>query len=232
MGSLAILCAGGILAYNALRRSTLEGPELAILAYGVLLLVAAPLLDRRILRTDVGTCVAWSLPLVAAPLGLYAMDAAVDAYAGTGRSPLDWAIAKLLIAPMATALTLLGFDATATGQVVALATPRGSLHLNVGVVCAGLQPGVLFLGVFGLFAWRERTTGRRLALLLALGLLGVYLANLLRLILLALVGYQWGGSALQTAHEHAGWAIFVGWMLAYWWMVLRNLQGPARPAPA
>lgn len=229
---LGAVAAGGTLLYNGLARSDLTVPEAAIVAYGLALLLASRRLGARLWRTDVGTLVAWSMPLVAAPLGMYAMDAYFDAQVGVGASPLDAFIAHGLVAPMAMALKLLGFDAVANGQVVALGTPRGKLFLSIGVVCAGLQPGVLFLGVFGLFAWQERTPPARLAALLALGLAGVYVANVVRLVALALVGYHKGGAALQTAHEHFGWMLFVGWMLAYWWLVLRRLQGaPRAPAP-
>ena len=227
--ALGAAAAGGVVAYNLLARSDLSPPELAILAYGLALLAAARRLDRRVLGTDVGTAVAWSLPLVAAPLGLYALDAALDA--GVGSSPLDAFIAHGLVRPMAWTLDALGFETATYGQTVLLSTPRGRLALGIGLVCAGLHPSILFLGAFGLFAWQERTPPLRLAALLALGLVGVYVANLLRLVLLALVGYRWGGAALQTAHAHAGWIIFVAWMLAYWWIVLRHLQGgPPRDA--
>lgn len=228
VAALGATAAGGTLAYNAAARSTLSLPEGAIVAYGAALLLASAYLERRVARTEVGTLVAWSLPLVAAPLGMYAMDAYFDARLGAGESPLDAFIVHGLVAPMAATLQLMGFDAVSNGQVVALGTPRGKLFLNVGVVCAGLQPGVLFLGVFGLYAWQEQTPPKRLAALLALGLAGVYVANLIRLVALALVGYHKGGAALQAAHEHFGWMLFVGWMLAYWWLVLRRFEGGAR----
>lgn len=228
VGGLGLLAGGGVLAYNVVTSSTFSTPEIGILGYGAALLAAAPYLGRRVGRADVGTLVAWSLPLLAGPLAMYAVDAAIDARVRVGASPLDWFITHLLVAPMAAMLDLVGFDATSTGQVVALETPGGKLSLTVGVVCAGLQPAILFLGVFALYAWQEQTPPRRLAALVALGLLGVYVANLVRLVLLALVGYRWGGVALQNTHEHAGWLLFVAWMLAYWWIVLRRLQGPPR----
>lgn len=228
--ALGALAAGGVLAYNLRARSGLEPAEVAILAYGALLLAAAPHLHRRVAGASVGTVVAWSFPLVAAPLGLYALDAALDALEGS--SPLDAFIRHGLVTPMAVTLAALGFEARAVDQTVMLATPRGWLALSVGVVCAGLHPSVLFLGVFGMHAWQERSPPRRLAALLALGLVGVYLANVVRLVALALVGYEWGGEALQRAHAHLGWLLFVAWMMLYWWLVLRRFSGAAPPPSA
>lgn len=225
-GIVGATCAGGILAYNAMARSTLELPEWAILAYGVALLVALPYAGRP--RVD--QAIAWSFPLVAAPLGMYALDAALDAT--HGGSPLDAFIQHALVAPMSAVLSFLGFQTKTLGQTVLMTTPRGTLALTVGVVCAGLQPGVLFLGVLGLHGWQNRTPPPRLAALLALGLVGVYLANVLRLVVLALVGHRWGGEALVTAHANAGWLIFVAWMLLYWWVVLRRLDPTRHDAGA
>ena len=208
----------GVLAYNLLRGSTLGAPEVAILAYGGALIVASRRLDRW------GRAVAYSFPLVLAPLSLYAMNAAL--VAGVGSTPLAFYIQHGLVVPMAAALSFAGVDVTLMGDTVRLATPRGALFLTVGVVCAGLYAAALFLGVFALFAWEQRTRGWRLAAYLALGLLGLHVANVLRLILLALVGVHWGGKALQDFHQHAGWVLFLAWAVLFWWLVLRRFERP------
>jgi exosortase/archaeosortase family protein len=221
--AFGVTAAGGVLAYNALAASTLSPPEVAIVAYGVGLIAAARFLTKRVAGTDVGNLVAWSFPLVAAPLGLWALDALINAY--QGGSPVDRVIEITLVVPLAWTLGVLGYTVDTTGQALLMDTPRGLLALGIGLVCAGLHPGVLFLGVFAFHAWRERTPALRLTALLALGLAGVYAANLLRLLALAAIGHAWGGDALQTAHAHAGWIIFVGWMILYWWLVLSRFHG-------
>lgn len=229
--ALGLLAAGGTVAYNALAGSGFSLPEVAILVYGTALVLAAPHLDARVGPLRAGDLVAWSLPLVAAPLGVYALDAALDA--GAGGSPLDAFIRHVLVPPMTASLDLLGFDVAHQGQTVELGTPRGQLFLTVGLVCAGLQPGILFLGVLGLHTWRRRTPAARAGLLLALGAAAVYLVNLARLVLLAIVGHRWGGQALQTVHAHAGWVLFLVLVLAFWGLLLPRLEPPqeAQAAP-
>lgn len=219
------LCVIGTLAYNLARGSDLSVPELVIVGYGATLLMAAPFLSRVVLGARVGTLVAYSFPLVLAPLSLFALNAALAA--GAGGTPLALYIRHGLVVPMAGLIGLFGMDARMLGDTVALATPRGSLFLTVGVVCAGLYATVLFLGIFALFAWEQRTPPRRLAAYLALGVVGLHLANVLRLALLAVVGHRWGAAALQTAHQHAGWVLFLLWTLAFWWLVLRRFEGAA-----
>lgn len=225
LGAFATL---GVMAYNVLTRSDLSMPEVAILAYGVVLLLASRALDRPVWRTRVGTLVAYSFPLVLAPLALYAVNAATRSQLGA--APLGWYIHYTLVEPMALLLATAGMDASLLGDTVRISTPRGPLFLTVGVVCAGLYAAVLFLGVFALFAWESRTPAPRLALSLAVGLLGLHVANLLRLALLGWVGYRWGGGALQTFHQHAGWVLFLAWSVLFWAVVLRRFEGGGRVA--
>lgn len=220
--------AGGVLAYNLLAGSTMTPWEIGIVAYGVALLAVAPWLHRRIGPTSMGNLVAWSLPVIAAPLGVFALDAAMKGQVGS--SPVDAFLVYGLVAPMAWSLGILGFDVQSIGQNVVMGTPRGSLVLNIGLICAGFQAGILFMGVLGLHAWKEKTPPGRLTAYLALGLFGVYVANLTRLVILALVGYHWGGAVLQTAHAHLGWIVFFIWILLFWWIVLRHLEGTPKKA--
>lgn len=214
----------GVLAYDARAKNGLALPEVAILLYGLALLAAAPCLDRRVGRAPVGTLVAYSFPLVLAPLALYALNAAI--VGGAGATPLSWYIRHLLVAPMAALLSLGGIEVAQLGETLRLSTPGGALFLTVGVVCAGLYAGAIFLGIFMLFAWESRTTGARLLAYLALGVAGLHAANVLRLVLLGYVGYAWGGEALQRFHRHAGWVLFLAWTLAFWALVLRRFEGP------
>lgn len=221
---LGLACVAGVLAYNALRGSTISAPELAILGYGAALAWASRDLARY------GRAVAYSFPLALAPLSLYALNAAL--VSGVGATPLALYIEHGLVAPMAAALSGVGIDVAISGETLRLSTERGALFLTVGVVCAGLFAMVLFLGIFALFAWESRTRGWRLAAYLALGLLGLHVANVLRLVLLGLVGHRWGGDALQAFHRHAGWVLFLAWGILFWWLVLRRFERPASVAEA
>lgn len=221
------------LGYNALARSNLALPEIAIVAYGALLVAAAPHLDRRVGSRGgarVGTLVAWSLPLVAAPLAVYAANAAVVAQVGA--RPLDAYVRWTLVQPMSWLLAGSGLDARTLGETVRVGTPRGPLYLTVGVVCAGIYATIVFLGVFALYAWQQNLAGPRLAAYLALGVVGLHVANVLRLALLGYVGYRWGAEALVLAHRHAGWVLFIAWTMLFWWLVLRRFEPRWAPVPS
>lgn len=221
VAAIGAVCLGGVLAYNAWRGSDLGAPEWAILVYGVLLLLASTRLTQSVGRTDVGSLVAWSFPLVLAPLAMFATNAAfTDESTALAASP--W-VHALVVEPTAVGLRWLGTPVALDGNNMVLATPRGGLVLGVGLVCAGLYPMVLFASLLGLHAWQNGLPRTTVAKHLGLGLGGLWLLNILRLLILTQVGIRWGGSTLQTVHAHIGWILFAAFMIAYWALV--------RPAP-
>jgi exosortase/archaeosortase family protein len=209
-GALVVV---GLLAYDAVRRAPLDPPKVAILVFGAALVAASPFVHRR----SVASSVAWSLPLVGAPLAVWASQALTKATVA-GMTPMELFIRYALLAPMAGALTLLGRHPSINGQVITYATPRGPFALEVGVACSGLQAMGLFMGILLVFVLAEKPGWRRGLLWSAIGLGGVYVVNVIRLITLALVGSRWGGDALEWTHANAGWAFFVAWSAMFAWL--------------
>jgi exosortase/archaeosortase family protein len=234
VAALACACVGGVAGYALATRDGLGLAETAIVAYGLLLMAAVPNLRRDLgvgpRRVAVSTLVGWSFPVVLAPLSLFALNAALSSgESGTAAAPI---VERLVVAPTAVALRLLGTPVDRIGSTLLLATPRGSLSLGVGLVCAGLYPAVLFGGLVGLHAWRSRMPPRSIALVLAAGLAGLWVLNLLRLVLLTKIGIRWGMDALQTAHANLGWILFCAFMAGFWAVVLRRRAGPPIPPPS
>ncbi len=231
IAGLGALLAASVLGYDVLVGSGLSPPEWGILLYGLLLLTAAPLLASDRYGERLASAVGWSFPLLLTPLILYAIHGLISGPAGLETTGLaDPFIHLTLTLPTAGLLELIGAASQVTGNNIHLATSRGTLTLGVGLVCAGIYPTVLFLGVLGMHAWQERLAPRRLVAYLGLGLMGLYAANLLRLLTLAKVGQMWGGATLQQTHAHLGWILFVGFMVAFWGLVLRRWERPSPPS--
>lgn len=224
VASVGAVCVVGVVGYNLIAGSGLGLPEWGILAYGLALLVAARHLERGVGRTDVATMTAWSFPLLLAPLALFALNAAISAGAGTtAAAPF---VQNLVVVPTAIALAAMGTPVEVIGDNMVLGTSRGQLVLGVGLVCAGLYPMVLFLGLAGLQGWQQRIPMRRFAAMVALGLAALWLMNVVRLVILTQVGRQWGAQTLQTTHAHLGWILFGVFMLAYWSLTNRGVRDP------
>jgi archaeosortase C (PEF-CTERM variant) len=226
VAAIGAVAVAGVVGYNAALHSTLSPPEWGILCYGLLLLCAAPFLGRPLGRVQVGTLVGWSFPLLLAPLALFSLNAALSSAAtGSSATPI---VRILVVTPTALALRLLGTPVQVVGNNLILATPRGMLSLGIGLVCAGLYPMVLFGGLVGLHSWQQHVAPRRLGLVVASGLAGLWVLNVLRLVVLARVGVAWGPQALQEAHANLGWILFAAFMALFWAVVLRHAKAEAR----
>jgi exosortase/archaeosortase family protein len=232
VAAAGILLVLAVVAHTAWRHHSLNLPKAAIVLVGLALAGCAPPLARDATvplgrrRVPLATLVACLLPVLAAPLLAWGLQATLK---GTlGATPAELFVRTALLPPLAAALGVLGLHPRVQGQTITYATPNGPLSLEVGAACSGVQAMALFAGILALFLLAERPGGRRLALWSCIGLAGVYAANLLRLTLLSLVGYAWGPAALLQAHAQAGWIVFVAWALLFTHLAHRS--GAARAA--
>lgn len=231
LAALGLLACIGTLAYNLARGSSLTVAEAALIGYGALLLAVLPWLHRPLGgRFTVMDAVAWSLPVVLAPLLLYAINGLLTSQAGSEVAASSPLVRWFLVLPTAWILRLLGHAVELSGASLLLATPRGSLTLSVGLVCAGVYPTVLFTALFGLYAWDRQPPAGQAWRQLGAGLLVLWLLNLLRMVVLAKVGVAYGTAALQAVHDQIGWVLFAAFSVAYWWAVLRPGRAGKPPA--
>lgn len=227
VGGLGV--AGAVVAYNLARGATFVPPKVALIALGLGVAAAAPLVRRP----RVATAVAWSLPLVGAPLGVWAAQALLKSTVA-GMTPLELFIQHGLLAPMSATLAMLGYNPVVDGQYITFDTTAGGrMRLLVGVACSGIQAMGLFGGILLVYVLAEKPGWTRGLAWSAIGLGGVYVVNVIRLVSLALIGSAWGTAALERAHAQAGWMFFVAWTAVFAWLTMgRPRKARARSAPA
>jgi len=114
------------------------------------------------------------------------------------------------------------------------------LHFPVQVTvvittaCSGIYSFGIFASAFVAFVLTEYAQlTRRIWILLGLGLFAAYVANVLRMVVIVLIGYHTDTvqSDLQNmliAHSYAGWLIFLGWISVFWGVLLKFV--PQTPA--
>jgi exosortase/archaeosortase family protein len=110
--------------------------------------------------------------------------------------------------PIATAL---GGD----GSRFAIAHGRGTFTLSVASACAGVNGVVGFFVVGVALLLVVRGPARRKALWLALGLMGIWLLNIVRIVLLFAAGRRFGATvAIDGLHPYIGLALFTAGVMA------------------
>lgn len=152
---------------------------------------------------------------------------------GSGGEPStlgNWYVHYMLAAPFAMALDTIGVPAVSFGNLVTIQFQDGSVHtLTISAYCAGLYSFSIFLSAFFSYVLVfEKLRNRLLFCVLGLGLLIAYLGNLLRMVVVGIIGYYHGIEALHWAHENAGWLIFISWSALFWWMILGWLGSRGR----
>ncbi|MGZ4904380.1 MAG: archaeosortase/exosortase family protein [Halobacteriota archaeon] len=126
------------------------------------------------------------------------------------------------------ALQVLGMPITLSGVTVTLNSIVGyNILTKVDVRCAGSDSLAIFLAAFGLMLIDRRPRANALIGLFVLGVVGTYLQNLVRLLLLFTAGYYYGSDALWAVHDYAAYVLFPLWFLIFSVIYLRYAKQPA-----
>ena len=97
----------------------------------------------------------------------------------------------------------------------------------ITTACSGIYSVGIVASAFVAFVLTEyQNLSRRVWFLLALGLFTAYVANVLRMVIVVLVGYYTDTAEtdlqnLLVAHSYAGWLIFLGWVSLFWGIILK-----------
>jgi exosortase len=130
---------------------------------------------------------------------------------------------------MASFMNVLGVKTTVAGSLVVMQSGSTSLLLSVEGPCTGLQ-GVLAFGMLSSVAVLDIKTSRyRLGFFLAMGLIGSFLINIVRLFVVFLTFEYAGVDAGTTMHVYLGYTLFIAWVLLFWMIAFKYLpQVPSR----
>jgi len=178
------------------------------------------------------------VPLLAARAYYADFERSVDLYSWVALAPETSAILNLL----GVANTLHPVPgSTAPGLTFQPQNLAFQVTVVITTACSGIYSFGIFASAFVAFVATEyeRLT-RRVWGLLGLGLLTAYVANVLRMVVIVLIGYytETATTDLQNmliAHSYAGWIIFLGWVALFWGILVQFLpreKAPEAPGPS
>ena len=166
------------------------------------------------------------LPLLLARLYYADFEKSVDVYSWIALAPETGAVLGFLGVPnVVHAVT----GSTAPG--LSFTPPHVGVQVTVVIstACSGIYSFGIFAAAFIAFVLTESETfSRRIWLLLGLGLLAAYVANVLRMVVIVLIGFYTDSAQtdlqnMLIAHSYAGWLIFLGWLVVFWSVLFRLL---------
>jgi exosortase/archaeosortase family protein len=98
--------------------------------------------------------------------------------------------------------------------------PAGSLLIGLG--CSGIYSVTIFFSAFVSYIFSSfNKLNKSLGVILIIGIILAWFANLIRLALTVGAGYWWGSSALIWFHENVGILIFLAWTAVFWFPLLK-----------
>jgi len=170
------------------------------------------------------------LPLLAARAFYADFERSVDLYSWIALAPQTSAVLKLV--GVANAVHAVP-GSTAPGLTFQPQNLPTQVTVVITTACSGIYSFGIFAAAFVAFVATEyNRLSRKVLLLLGVGLAAAYAANVLRMVVIVLVGYYTDtpGTDLQNmlvAHSSAGWIIFLAWIALFWAIVFRFLTPTA-----
>ncbi len=144
----------------------------------------------------------------------------------------------MLARPTAWLLRMAGIPAESfiSGQWVVIGMPMASesihvdhVHRNVliGLSCTGLYSVTIFISAFLAFVmvhFKKMTF--KLSVFMILGIVFSWVANILRMFVIMLMGYHYGNVAMIWTHNNAGIFIFMVWIALFWGVMFKYFDIP------
>ena len=167
------------------------------------------------------------VPLLIARAYYADFERSVDGYSWVALAPQTGALLRL-VGVSNTVHAVAG--STAPGLTFMPQRTPIEVTVVITTACSGIYSFGIFASAFVAFVFTEfDQMSRRLWLLLALGLTTAYIANVLRMVVIVLVGYYTDSdeTALQNmllAHSYLGWLIFIAWIALFWGVLLRLIR--------
>jgi exosortase/archaeosortase family protein len=99
-------------------------------------------------------------------------------------------------------------------------------RVGISASCSGLYSFAIFAGLFTAYVLVQYSRlDLKIGVMLILGFLTSYFANLLRMAIIIMAGYYYGpGQVVMLTHEYIGFFIFAVWLAIFWFFLLKYMR--------
>ena len=141
-----------------------------------------------------------------------------DIIFGTSNTFSDLFTSKFLATPLSFLLNLIGFETSSIDDSLFYKDVNGKYNsVSIAWVCSGIQSLIIFISAFFSYVVIEyRRLNALMINFLLFGTIVSYLANILRMAIIIIVGHYYGPEALYWTHTNIGWVIFTIWFGIFW----------------
>jgi exosortase/archaeosortase family protein len=125
-------------------------------------------------------------------------------------------------------LNLVGINAYSHSNIISFSSKSGvPIQLAIVADCTGIWSlGTFTIATLIVLTSFPQAISRKGALLIFIGYIGTYVANIVRVFMISLSGYFYGpAGVIERAHIHIGWVIFSTWMIIFWYYFFTQYLG-------
>jgi exosortase/archaeosortase family protein len=127
-----------------------------------------------------------------------------------------------------TLLNVIGINSVVNGNIISFMSQTGSpIYLSIVSDCTGIWSlGTFTVAVIIVFSSFPPSITKKCVILIAIGYLGTFIANITRILLIALAGFFYGPAGIiENVHIHIGWIVFTLWMIIFWYYYFTHQVG-------
>jgi len=96
--------------------------------------------------------------------------------------------------------------------------------VGIGYACSGVESlAVFFSAITAFYFTQTKKDIKKLIKYFLIGGLALYIMNIIRVITLILIGYNFGADRMLFFHTNLGWVMFVIGMAVFWYLVFDDL---------
>jgi len=102
-------------------------------------------------------------------------------------------------------------------------SPNGTKSIGVDARCSGIHSLTIFLAIFLLMLFEARKRLKwnyRTALVALIGIVGTYIVNLIRVLIIVVIFYFKDWSIAGPIHDYLGYAFLILWVPIFWLFIL------------
>jgi len=121
-----------------------------------------------------------------------------------------------------TALKTSGFQLMSQGQVISFLNANGrEMSVFIDAACSGSASMAIFIAIFALMMLDIRLPNKSALYMLAFGVVGMTVQNVIRLIVIILAGHYYDYRGISVAHDYAGYILFPAWFFVFAYVYLK-----------
>ena len=94
--------------------------------------------------------------------------------------------------------------------------------VGIGYACSGIESiSVFFSALIAYFVATRKYTIKKIGMYMLIGGMALYIMNILRVMIIVMVGYCYGIDTMSFVHQNLGWIMFICSMSVFWYILFR-----------